>query len=141
MSGDHRAFAPGQGRLEYGVEIGREMVQAVVAGPRRHTAATVAAMVERDDPVVLGKVGDLVDPNPERAGDAVCQHDRVAAASPEDLGVQLSAVLRADGDGAAAWQRRRGGECRPMQVGPLATSHWCSVHSRQRCCGKQFTGR
>ena len=110
MSGDDGTLAGPQRRLEDGVEVGGQMVQAVVAAAGRDTAAAVAAVVEGDDPVVRRQVGDLVGPHPDGAGDAVRQHDRIAVLGTEDLGVQAGAVLRADGYGATGPQRPSRGE-------------------------------
>ncbi len=78
MPRENRAFARRQRRVEDGVEICREVVEAVGVPPRGDAAAAVAAMVERDDAVVLGQVGNLVRPDSDGARDAVCEHDRVA---------------------------------------------------------------
>ena len=73
------------------VEVGGKEFEAVAAAPR-DAASAVAAMVEGDHPVVGGQVGDLVGPHPDRARDAVRQHDRIAVGGPEHLGVQGGAV-------------------------------------------------
>ena len=87
------ARSPGlQRRLEDGVEVGGQVVEAVVRAARRACAAAVPAVVVGDHPVVRGQVGDLVGPHPDGAGDAVGQHDRIAVLGTEDLGVQAGAV-------------------------------------------------
>ena len=108
------------------------MVQAVVAPAGRDPAAPVATMVERDDAVVLCQIGDLVRPHPDGAGDAVREHDRVAILGTEDLGVQLGAVLRADGHPAAGPQLPGRGEGAAGRAGLLTTSHTYSDRSLQR---------
>ncbi len=102
MAGDDRALARSERRLEHRVQIGGEVVQAVAVTPHGHRAAAVAAVVERDDAKVLRKVGDLVGPHADGAGDAVSQHDWVAVLGTEDLGVQADAVLGAHGYDASA---------------------------------------
>ena len=97
MARDDRRLAGLQRRLQDGVEVGGKEVEAVVRAPRRQAAAAVTAVVVRDHPVVAGQVGDLVGPDPDGAGDAVGQHDRIAVFGPEDLGVQAGAVAGADG--------------------------------------------
>ena len=100
MPRDDRTFARRQRRIEDGVEICCEVIEAVRVPPRGDAAAAVAAMVERDDAVVLGQVRNLVGPHPEGARDAVCEHDRIAVFRPEDLGMQADAVCGADRHGA-----------------------------------------
>ena len=123
MPGDDRAFTRRQHRLEDGVEIGGEVVKAVGVTPRGDAATAVAAMIERDDAVVAGKVRYLVGPHPDGARDAVREHDRIAVFWPEDLGVQVDAVLGADGHGATGRHRLGRGKSCGRRAGLLATSH------------------
>ena len=101
MPGDHGPLPRAQRCVEDGVQVARQVVKAVVVPVARDLAAAVAAVVERDHPVVGGQVGNLVGPHPQRAGDAVAEHDRVAVFGAEDLGVQAGAVGGAHHDRAA----------------------------------------
>ena len=105
MPGDDGPLAGSQRGLQNGVEIGRQVAEAVVAA-RRNAAAAVPAVVVGDDPVVAGQVGDLLAPDLQGAGDAVRQDDRVAVGRAEDLGVQAGAVGAADDHRVAGWQLR-----------------------------------
>ena len=133
MPGDDRAFTRRQRRLEDRVEIACEVVEAVGAAPRGDRATAVAAMIERDDAVVVGEVRNLVGPHPEGAGDAVREHDRIAVFRPEDLGVEADAVLGTDRHGATGRHRLGRGESSGLQAGLLTTHHGCSHRVRQRC--------
>src|SRR6202034_1830285 len=77
--------------VEHRVDIGGEMAEAVPAAAR-DPATSMTAMVERDHPEIARQLGDLAGPDPDRAGDAVREHDRIAALRPEYLGVQVSPV-------------------------------------------------
>ena len=98
-----------QRRLKHGVEVGGQEVEAVVRAPGRHTAAAVAAVVVGDHAVVAGQIVDLVGPDPNGAGDAVGQHDRIAVLGSEDLGVQAGAVAGTDRHRNATAAARRPG--------------------------------
>ena len=55
------ARSPGaQRRVQDGLQVAGQVVEAVVVPVARDLAAAVAAVVERDHPVVFGEVGDLV---------------------------------------------------------------------------------
>ena len=69
------------------MQVARQVVKAVVVPVARDLAAAVAAVVERDHPVVGGQVGNLVGPHTQRAGNAVAEHDRIAIVGAEDLSV------------------------------------------------------
>jgi len=91
VTGDDRALPRPQRGFQHRVQVGGQMIEAVaVAG--REPAAAVTAVIERDDAIVPGQVVDLLMPHAQRAGDAVCQHDRVAVVRAEHLGVQPGAV-------------------------------------------------
>jgi hypothetical protein len=110
VAGDQRAlFGPHRGG-QHRVEVGGEVVEAVVAVTARDPAATVAAVVEGDHPVVAGQLGDLMGPHPQRTGDAVGQDDRRGVVGPEHLGVDAHAVDRPHRDRAAVRQRLGGGQ-------------------------------
>src|SRR5437773_8686457 len=104
MPSDHRTFTRRERRLEYRVEIGCEVVEAVGVAPRGDGTAAVAAMVVCDDAIVDGEVRNLVGPHPEGARDAVREHDGIAIFRPEDLGVEPDAILGANGYDATARQ-------------------------------------
>src|SRR5882757_1217955 len=97
MPGDDRKFPGSERGLEHGIEVGGQNVQAVTAATGRHGAAAVAAVVERDDAVVAGQIGDLVGPYSQGAGDAMREHDGIAVFGPPYLGVQPDAILGSDG--------------------------------------------
>ena len=97
MACENGPLAGLQCRLEDGVEVGSKEVETVIRAPGRHAAAAVTPVVICDHPVVARKIGDLVSPHPEGAGDAVRQHDGIAVFRTEDLGVQQGAVAGPDG--------------------------------------------
>ena len=123
VSGDNGTLGRGQRRLEHGVEVGRQDVEAVAMAARWHRALAVPAVVERDDAVIGGQVRYLVGPYPEGARDAVREHDRVAVLRSEDLGVQADTVLGTNGNDATPRQCLGRGESSGRRTGPLATSH------------------
>jgi hypothetical protein len=126
MARDDGSFSGLQRRLQDRVEVGGKEVEAVVPAPRRQAAAAMTAVVVRDDAIVARQVGNLIRPHPDRAGDAVGQHDRIAVFGPEYLGVQAGAVTGPDGHLTRRRQCIGGGEP-PNTVLDLPTS----CHSRQ----------
>ena len=128
MPGDHRPLAGAKRRIQDGLQVAGQVVEAVVVPVARDLAAAVAAVVERDHAVVFGEVGDLVLPYAQGAGDAMAEHDRVAVVGPEDFGVQPSAVRGTHHDRAAFGQvhipvRGPGAPCALS-----LQSHECSDH-------------
>src|SRR5581483_12519146 len=78
---DHGALPRTQSGVQDRVQVVGEVLEAVAVPG--HLAFAVAAVVECDDPVVGGEVGDLVCPDAQGAGDAVAQDDRVAVLGAE----------------------------------------------------------
>lgn len=128
----HRcALARSQSGVENGLEVVGDAVEGVAAATG-YVATAVPAMVERDHAVVAGKIGDLMHPDPYRAGDAVGQHDRIAVVRAEHLRVQADTVAGAHGYRPAGWHvvqgrvRRRG----------FARRRLASRHERSHRCGR-----
>ena len=129
MSGDHGALPRSQCRVEHRVQVARQVVEAVAVASR-DLAAAVAAVVERDHPVVCGQIGDLVEPDAQRTRDAVAQYDRVAVFGAENFGVDPGAVLGPYHDRAADGQVSN-----PVPGSANATALHLLCHDRSDRCG------
>ena len=93
----------------------------------------MAAMVERDHPVVSSQVGDLVAPYTDRASETMCQNNRITVRRAEHLRVQPSAVGPSNCHSTAP--RQHGGQrgrCPAQGSTAEYSSSFSSVRQRRR---------